>query len=303
MNDDRAPLVQTPSSELPRLLGVALLVCSCTPSHTVLEDVDYDDRTGQRTMMDVVIPDAAPGAGPAVFLVHGGGWKTGDKGNMRMEAERLADLGFVTTTVGYRLVPDGAYPASSQDVACAWDHFVGRANEYGFDAQRVAVMGYSAGAQLVSLHATGQSLDAIASDCAAVATGVRPAAVISSAGPQRLLDFPDGQGMRDYLGGSKEEARDQWIEASPIEHVDADDPPFLFVHGDGDVIVPIEHARKMQRALDEVGVDNRLFEIPGGGHLFNPGPGGGEPEGGAPSWSPEAFVVIEDFLYDTVGRP
>ena len=62
---------------------------------------------------------------------------------MNAHAERLADLGFVTTTVGYRLVPEGAYPASSKYVAFAWDHFLGRAVEYGFDPNRVAVMGYS----------------------------------------------------------------------------------------------------------------------------------------------------------------
>ncbi|MCO4763317.1 MAG: alpha/beta hydrolase [Myxococcales bacterium] len=285
------------------LVALAAMVCACAPTHTVFEDIDYDPPTGARTRMDVFVPTSASGKGPAVFLVHGGGWETGDKGDMHIEAERLADLGFVTASVGYRLIPEGAFPASSQDISCAWRYFISLAKEHGFAPERVAMMGYSAGGHLVSLHATAQSLGSIASNCAAPATTIRPAAVISVAGVHDLLVYHDEKGVGDYLGGSKKAAPARWSEASPIAHVDSSDPAFLFVHGTDDGINPVEQARNMHKALGEAGVKSRLFELPGGGHLFNPGAGGGEPEGGAPSWSPEGFVVIEDFLYDTVGRP
>jgi len=283
-------------------LAAALVMLGCSANHPVIEDVDYDTATGSRTSMDVVVPNSASGAGAAVFLAHGGGWESGDKGDMRYLAQRLADLGYVAASVGYRLAPEGVHPKSSQDISCAWDHFIANAQVYGFDPNRVAVIGYSAGGHLVSLHATAQSLDAIASDCATPPSGIRPAAVVSSAGTQNLLDYSD-DAVGFFLGGGKEEARAAWLEASPIQHVDPSDPPFLFVHGEGDLLVPLAQATKMQAALDEVGVDNRLMVIPCGGHVLNPSPGGGDPQAGSPLQSPEGFMVLVDFLSDTIGRP
>ena len=288
---------------LKSILLLVLFIISCSEVEHTIITVDYDPETGSKTKMDVIIPKKASGSGPAIFMVHGGGWETGDKNSLRPLAEYLADLGFVAVTVGYRLLPKGVYPLSSQDISCAWDSFITNAKQYGFDPKRVALFGYSAGAQLISLLATGESLQSIVNQCDTEATGIRPAAAISSAGILNLLDGAEDETMQKYLGGGKDEARNTWIEASPITHVDKSDPPFLFIHGEGDVINPIEHSEKMYKALKDARVEAKLMVIPGGGHLFNPGPGGGDPMGGSPEQSPEALAVIEDFLYDQLGKP
>ena len=283
-------------------LGVLLLSSCSSPEHQVIT-VDYDPKTGDRTTMDVMIPQGTSGANPAVFLVHGGGWEVGDKSAMRRMAEPLADLGYVTVSVGYRLIPEGVYPFSSQDVSCAWDFFIANAKEYNVDPKRVAVLGYSAGGHLTNLHATGQSVQSIANRCGVEKTTVRPAAAISSAGLSSLLDVNPDDTTETFLGGTKDAARATWIEASPITHVDPTDPPFLFVHGEDDVVVNHDQAKKMYDALKKAGVEARLMTIPGGGHLFNPGPGGGDSEGGSPEISPEGLVVIEAFLNDHLRTP
>ena len=58
-------------------------------------------------------------------------------------------------------------------------------------------------------------------------------------------------------------------EASPIFHVSADDPPFLLVHGDKDVIVPIAMSESMYEKLQEMDIASKLIRIEGAGH----GPG------------------------------
>jgi dipeptidyl aminopeptidase/acylaminoacyl peptidase len=55
-------------------------------------------------------------------------------------------------------------------------------------------------------------------------------------------------------------------EASPVSHVSAGDPPFLFIHGDADEVVPLEQSEVMIEALRAADVPAELLVIPGGGH-------------------------------------
>jgi dipeptidyl aminopeptidase/acylaminoacyl peptidase len=55
-------------------------------------------------------------------------------------------------------------------------------------------------------------------------------------------------------------------EASPVNHVTPDDPPFLLIHGDGDKTVPYQQSEIMEAALRKAGVPVKLIRVPGGGH-------------------------------------
>ena len=72
-------------------------------------------------------------------------------------------------------------------------------------------------------------------------------------------------GARQLPDDRSEEAN-RYEEASPITHVTADDPPFLFIHGDKDEVVPFEQAGLMSDALKAVGVTAQVVRIPGAGH-------------------------------------
>ena len=56
------------------------------------------------------------------------------------------------------------------------------------------------------------------------------------------------------------------FDVSPISFVSKDDPPIMQVHGDSDVIVPIQHARNMDKRLKSVGVESELVVIEGANH-------------------------------------
>ncbi|MEM9753931.1 MAG: alpha/beta hydrolase [Planctomycetota bacterium] len=92
----------------------------------------------------------APGDGlrPAVIFVHGGGWWRGDRRVARIFADNFNDAGVDVISVGYRLVPDVAWPDNVRDVAAAVDWVFDHAEELGIDPQRVTIMGHSAGAHL-----------------------------------------------------------------------------------------------------------------------------------------------------------
>jgi acetyl esterase/lipase len=191
-----------------------------------------------------------------------------------------------------------------QDVGCVFATTRARASEWGIDPDRIAVMGYSAGAHLVSLLAVASDEADFAPTCAGISAGdVRPpAAVISGAGPQDLREWGRVRAVVDLLGEQLDNEQRYTI-ASPITHVSASSPPFLFLHGRDDLVVPIEQSRDMKEALEASGVEARLLEVAGGGHVIGIGTGSRQELGVLAIDTPEAWLALMDFLADTVGAP
>ncbi|HSG33862.1 MAG TPA: alpha/beta hydrolase [Sphingomonadaceae bacterium] len=93
---------------------------------------------------------------PLVVFVHGGGWKRGDKQMMDGSAKlsHWQELGYSVASVNYRLVPDNTVEQQAQDVADAVAYLKDNAARLGFDGERIALVGHSAGAHLVALVGT-----------------------------------------------------------------------------------------------------------------------------------------------------
>ena len=93
---------------------------------------------------------------PLVVFVHGGGWSRGDK-RMMDGSDKLAHWraeGYAVASVNYRLVPDATVEQEAEDVAAAVALLKSRAGPLGFDPDRIALVGHSAGAHLVALVGT-----------------------------------------------------------------------------------------------------------------------------------------------------
>jgi acetyl esterase/lipase len=101
---------------------------------------------------------------PVVIWVHGGGWCTGDKANRLDNKKRLfASLQYLLVSINYRLSPYPFEPGNPQrikfpvhnlDVADAIKWVYENIAEYGGDPEKIALLGHSAGAHLVSLTGT-----------------------------------------------------------------------------------------------------------------------------------------------------
>lgn len=225
------------------LLAVAALVVACATAWaaaTVTRDVRYSTAPTPLKRLDVHVP-ATPGRAlrPVVMLVHGGAWVAGDKRSFEREKVRaLTDAGFVVVNVDYRLSPRSLrpgrlrHPAHAVDVAAAvgWVHR--RIRPYGGDPGRIALLGHSAGAHLVSLLGTDRgflrragvpaaSLRAVVSLDTDVYDIPRQ---MRTAGGRLLLQY------QIPFGTAAEERRDpRWRAASPQTHADAGDAPQLVV--------------------------------------------------------------------------
>jgi len=145
------------------------------------ETVTYREVPGApagSTDLDVWAPPAACAA-PVVVWVHGGGYHRGDKANgMRDKAAWANRKGWILVSVNYRLTtvgdPDSArFPDHYDDVAAALAWVEGHVDEHGGDPGRLALLGHSAGADIVAnvaaepayLAGQGTSTDLI--DCLA----------------------------------------------------------------------------------------------------------------------------------------
>jgi acetyl esterase/lipase len=264
--------------------------------------VAYDPRHGDRGLMDVYSPEGAHDR-PAVLIVHGGSWNSRGRGDHGQTAQRLAHSGYVASTIEYRLVPEGVFPGAAQDCFCALAFLRAHAAEYGLDPGRVALLGYSAGGQLVSLLGTHAEDAALQDPGCPAGTTFAPAAVIDGAGPADLRDLSGADAVKRFVGVDLGEHPEVWAAASPIEWVSADDPPFLIVHAERDLVVEVSQSERFRDRLRSSGVDARLLELPGGGHILNEGTDLAHEVVEVSLETPEAWLAIVDFLERTVGAP
>ncbi|HUS32617.1 MAG TPA: alpha/beta hydrolase [Kofleriaceae bacterium] len=281
---------------------VALIALAGCTAPALEEDVVYDDRLGESGLMDIYMPDDA-GPHPAVLFIHGGTWRAGSKEHFRRGGARLARSGYVAASINYRLLPDGVFPNNLNDCVCALAFLRAHATEYSIDPDRIAVMGYSAGAHLTSLVALASDHPELPTDCAA-ANGqpvAPPAAAISASGPQDMVlwwnEMDDKETVEGIFGGSLAEKPHAYDLGSPRYHVKAGAPPFLILHD----ALDFGGAHAFRDALIATGNAASLLVVEGSLHILEQQDDPGFYEGGVSSETPVAWIAIEDFLSRTIG--
>ena len=97
---------------------------------------------------DLFIPPGENTNKPALVIVHGGGWREGDRKQLRGYGILLAREGFVCLCNSYRLSTEAVWPAQIQDVNCAIRYLRANYKELGIDPDRIGITGNSAGGHL-----------------------------------------------------------------------------------------------------------------------------------------------------------
>lgn len=265
--------------------------------------VSWNPRFGAEGKVDLYVPRGTSGTRPGVVILHHGGWNGGDKSSLNEQAARLARAGFVVGNANYRLAPGVHFPTPVEDARCTISYMRAHAAELHLDPDRIAVLGYSAGANLAGLVGLTDPLPE--TDCPTGRTGL-PAAVILGAGPVDLLTLPSlgDDALVQYVGATKADNLDLYKQASPLHRVRPNAPPFLLLHGTGDLYVPSAQPRQLREALLAQGNDVELLLLTGSGHTFNAGfePGAGN-FGDLVIDGPEAWPVLITFLHRTIGVP
>ena len=132
-------------------LMVVLCAAAATCAAVDLKDVEFARPNGVVLTLDGWIPASARPQ-PAVIMVHGGSWNSGDKRTyIGPWFPALTDAGIAWFTINYRLSPQWKFPAAVEDVEAAVSWVRANAAKYNVDPERLALMGESAGGHLVAL--------------------------------------------------------------------------------------------------------------------------------------------------------
>jgi acetyl esterase/lipase len=172
----------------------------------------------------------------------------------------LADAGFVTASIFYRLSGASPFPADIQDCKCAIRYLRANAKTYSIDPNRIGVAGASAGGHLAELVATADDMAGLEGDGGwqNVSSRVQAASayygVSDFAVGAREFQHHAGKVVPKLFCGDEKEKPELYKQASPIKYVSKDDPPLLLVHGDQDDLVPFAQSVEMTKAYERVGL-------------------------------------------------
>jgi acetyl esterase/lipase len=237
-------------------------------------DVPYSDLS-RRHRLDVYRHRDAPTGCPTLLQVHGGGWVIGDKREQgRPLMLHLASRGWVCFAPNYRLSPRATWPDHLVDVkrALAWVRENGAT--YGADPGFLVLTGGSAGGHLVALAALTANDPRYQPGFEHVDT--RVAGCVPYYGVYDLSGETGSKAARvrrrHLLDRLVMKTRDEqtYLDASPLQQVNAEAPPFLVVHGRNDTLVPVQEARLFVERLRAVSPNPVVYlELPGTQHAFD----------------------------------
>ena len=221
---------------------------------------------------------------PAVLYFPGGGFTSADHEKFLEMRYALARAGYVVAACEYRAVPN-KFPALLEDAKAAVRWMRAHASEFGVDADRIGLLGDSAGGYVVQMAgATNGEKNWDVGDFKEVSSDVQ--AVVSIYGISDLTTIGEGIGnenvhasaavtealllngpaFKDFAGASVNADPQKAKAASPIGHVDGTEPPFLLMHGSGDKVVSPLQSKKMFEALQNKKVEAEYVLVRGAEH-------------------------------------
>ncbi len=183
---------------------------------------------------------------PAILIIHGGGWRTGNRTQHYPLAQRLSALGYVCFTPEYRLSTEALYPAAVHDLKSALRWMRANAIQYNIDTTKIAVLGFSAGGELAAfLGTTGGNPRFEGEGCHLDHSSIVQA-IVDLDGTLSFVhpESKEGDDSRStsaatyWFGYPKRENPALWKDASPLTHVGKTTPPTLFINSS----VPWMHA-------------------------------------------------------------
>lgn len=227
-----------------------------------IKNIEYRNVNGKSLQLDIYRPKQLVAPAPLLVFIHGGGWKSGQRSDYLVYLASYAKKGYVTATVSYRLLADSCYPACIEDVQEALTWLYKHHDDYGYDPDRIAVIGGSAGGHLALLAGYGWQRKGAIADSAGVKYRIR--AIVDFYGPVDLTtEYARSHPLvTGFIARPFEMAPELYVEASPITYLNKDDPPVLIFQGSSDNLVPASQSIFLKTKCDELGVQAELYNLP-----------------------------------------
>ena len=236
----------------------------------VTRNVPFSKADGVPLSLDVYQP-AAKGPFPIIMQIYGGSWQNGKPASQEKFARHFAERGYLVVAIDYRHAPEWKWPEQIVDVRTALYWVTQDAANFGGDASRIVLVGWSAGAQLAMRLAYQEGPSSIRG-------------VVNFYGPVDLAngwrrpprpDPANVQGILEaFIGGTPDQKPEHYKHASPITWVSKASAPTLSVYGSRDHIVEARFGRMLDAALTRAGATSVLLELPWSEHSYDAVPYG-----------------------------
>ena len=226
----------------------------------------------KRHYLDICVPKGVSGDVGVMLYIHGGGWIAGDKDGYLPTLKENAKRGYITVALNYRYANGRGVTCEDilDDIESALETVKDIAGEHGLNANKVMLLGGSAGAHLSLMYAYTRK----------DSSPIEPLAAVSYAGPTDLADpnffitqhVDSIEEMISKISGVKlsrrsvDDCREELLSASPIDYVNSETVPTLIFHGTVDDVVPYSNAVALHNLLDSLGVENEFVTFNNSGH-------------------------------------
>lgn len=277
--------------------GVLVVHLAQAGSPREYRDVIYATVDAKNLGLDIYMP-AGVQRPPLLVWVHGGAWRSGTKERPPLV---FVENGIATASLDFRQSTEARFPGAVHDIKAAIRFLRAKAPEYGYRTDRIAIAGNSSGghlAALVGVTSGHKELEGTVGNYLDQSSGVQ--AIVVYYGASNLMTIlaqstPHGLSVRRpalelLLGSLPENNRELAELASPVAHVDRNDPPILLFHGDQDRQMPINQAHEMLGVYRKMGLDIQFDVVHGAAH------------GGSLFFAPEHRDLALTFLRRTLGQ-
>jgi acetyl esterase/lipase len=234
---------------------------------TEIKEVIYQEDKNRALHFDAFF-NTKQKQNPAVIMIHGGGWRSGNKNQMHDMAREIASKGYSCFAIEYRLSLEAKYPEGIFDVKNAIKFIKDNAIKFNVDPNKIAVLGCSSGGQMAALIGTTNEILDFEDKSFKSKSSSKVQAIIDVDGVLAFKhpESSEGDMASFWLGGTYDEKPENWKSASAINHTNKSSPPILFINSSFDRF----HAGRddMIAVLNQYKIYNEVKTIQNSPHSF-----------------------------------
>jgi acetyl esterase/lipase len=244
----------------------------------ITSNISYALVDGFDLKLDLYLPRSTSNPELMIFI-HGGAWRGGSKDGWPINrlANSFAEDGMAVASVEFRMSHEGMFPAQIHDIKAAIRFLRGNANSFGYNADKIGILGASSGGHLVAMMGVSNGhplLEGSVGDYDNVSSDVH--AVVSYYGASNLHSIlrqstPHGLSVRKpaldlLIGGQPADMAELATLASPVALVSPDSAPLLMMHGDQDPQMPINQSHELHSAYKDHQIPVQFEVVHGAAH-------------------------------------
>lgn len=202
------------------------------------KNIVYNRIEKRKLLMDAFYPTDNKQPQTAIIMLHGGGWRSGNRTQHYPLLQKLASLGYTCFAPEYRLSTEALFPAAVYDVKAAIRWVRANAKQFNIDTNKIVIAGFSAGGELAAFMATTGNMPLFEGFGGNAGVSSKVNALIDIDGILSFVHPESGEGNDEkklsastlWFGYSKKGNLPLLTIASPLTHVNGNTPATLFIN-------------------------------------------------------------------------